>query len=184
MIETNRLLLKPAHPELAEKVLNYYLRNRDFLRPFEPLHTQEFYTVEGQTGHLREQEEAARRGESFCFYLFAREQPEVVLGSVALNNIVRGAFQSCFLGYRLDRENRGRGYMTEAVLACTEFAFVTLGLHRIEANVMPRNKASLRVLEKARYREEGLARKYLKINGVWEDHIHMVRIRDGEEEKS
>ncbi|OCN01164.1 hypothetical protein A7X67_07275 [Clostridium sp. W14A] len=112
--------------------------------------------------------------------MFAREQPETVLGSAALNGIVRGCFQSCFLGYRLDEKNQCRGYMTEAVEAVTGYAFRELGLHRIEANVMPRNKASLRVLEKAGYREEGVARRYLKINGVREDHIHMVRLNEAQ----
>ena len=178
MIETKRLLLKSARPELAQNVLNYYLRNRDFLRPFEPERAPEFYTLEYQTGALEQQEEAAKNEDSICFYIFAREQPETVLGSAALNGIVRGCFQSCFLGYRLDERNQRRGYMTEAVSTVTDYAFRELGLHRIEANVMPRNRASLRVLEKAGYREEGLARKYLKINGVWEDHIHMVRLNE------
>ena len=58
------------------------------------------------------------------------------------------------------------------------FAFGPAALHRVEANVMPRNTASLRVLEKCGYRPEGLARRYLRINGVWEDHIHMVRLNE------
>ncbi|WP_164919115.1 MULTISPECIES: GNAT family N-acetyltransferase [Acutalibacteraceae] len=157
MIETKRLLLKPASPLLVQEVLDYYLRNRDFLRPFEPERAPEFYTPEHQTDSLRQQGEAAQKGESFCYYLSLREQPEQVLGSIALNNIVRGCFQSCFLGYRLDEKNQRKGYMTEAVAAVTDYAFRELGLHRIEGNVMPRNQASLRVLEKAGYREEGLA---------------------------
>ena len=71
---------------------------------------------------------------------------------------MRGAFQSCFLGYKLDGALCGRGYMTQAVEACTRFAFGPAALHRVEANVMPRNTASLRVLEKCGYRPEGLAR--------------------------
>lgn len=179
MIETKRLLLKPAHPDLAGEVLAYYLRNREFLRPFEPERDPEFYTLERQAETLREQAQAAENGSSYCFYLFSKEESKM-LGSVSLSNLVRFSFQSCFLGYKLDEKNQRRGYMTEAVCAVTDFAFGELGLHRVEANVMPRNKASLRVLEKAGYREEGLARKYLKINGVWEDHIHMVRLNENQ----
>lgn len=91
---------------------------------------------------------------------------------------MRGAFQSCFLGYKLDGALCGRGYMTQAVEACTRFAFGPAALHRVEANVMPRNTASLRVLKKCGYRPEGLARRYLRINGAWEDHIHMVRLNE------
>ncbi|MFQ8831961.1 MAG: GNAT family N-acetyltransferase [Ruthenibacterium lactatiformans] len=118
----------------------------------------------------------ARHGRAL--YLALKDVPGRVIGSVALNNIVRGAFQSCFLGYKLDGALCGRGYMTQAVEACTRFAFGPAALHRVEANVLPRNTASLRVLEKCGYRPEGLARRYLRINGAWEDHIHMVRLNE------
>ena len=68
--------------------------------------------------------------------------------------------------------------MTQAVQTVTDFGFGELGLHRIEGNVMPRNRASLRVLEKCGFQKEGISPRYLKINGVWEDHIHMVRLQD------
>lgn len=64
--------------------------------------------------------------------------------------------------------------MTETTKAVVKYAFKDLGLHRIEGNVMPRNERSLRVVEKCGFQSEGIAEKYLKINGVWEDHVHMV----------
>ena len=70
------------------------------------------------------------------------------MGSIGLNDVVWGAFCSAFLGYKLDAAYTGKGYMTEAVRLVVEYAFTQLGLHRIEANVMPRNTASLRVVEK------------------------------------
>ena len=156
-LETRCLILLPAAPGLAPAVLDYYLRNAAFLAPFEPERPAGFYTAEHHA---------------------LKDVPGRVIGSVALNNIVRGAFQSWFLGYKLDGALCGRGYMTQAVEACTRFAFGPAALHRVEANVMPRNTASLRVLEKCGYRPEGLARRYLRINGVWEDHIHMVRLNE------
>ena len=83
-----------------------------------------------------------------------------------------------FLGYKLDQEYLNQGYMTMAVDMVTAYAFSVLGLHRLEANVMPRNKASLRVLEKNGFLNEGLSKYYLNINGVWEDHIHMVKLNE------
>ena len=83
-----------------------------------------------------------------------------------------GTFCSAFLGYKLDEAFINKGYMSAAVDMLTKNAFEELGLHRIEANVMPRNKASLKVLEKNHFVNEGLSKYYLKINGVWEDHIH------------
>jgi len=84
--------------------------------------------------------------------------------------VLRGAFQNAYLGYWIDGERQGRGLTTEAVVAATSFAFEAAGLHRVQAAVMPRNLASQRVLEKAGYRREGVAERYLCIAGRWEDH--------------
>lgn len=99
-----------------------------------------------------------------------------IIGIIGLNNVVWGAFCSAFLGYKLDKDYANKGYMSAAVEMLTKYAFEELGLHRIEANVMPKNKASLRVLEKNQFINEGISKYYLNINGVWEDHIHMVKI--------
>lgn len=146
------------------------------LRSFEPPREEDFFTAARQRALLVQEAEAAEQNTSRRFYLQLPDQPDRIVGMVGLNNIVWGAFCSCFLGYKLDGELTGQGYMTEAVAAVTDFAFTRLRLHRIEANVMPRNRASLRVLEKNGYINEGLSRYYLNINGVWEDHVHMVRI--------
>ena len=113
---------------------------------------------------------------AFRFYIIPVEQPTVIIGVIGLNNVIWGAFCSAFLGYKLDKDFLNKGYMTMAVEMLIKYAFEELGLHRIEANVMPKNKASLRVLEKNHFMNEGLSQYYLNINGSWEDHIHMVKI--------
>lgn len=148
-LETRCLILLPAAPGLAPAVLDYYLRNAAFLAPFEPERPAGFYTAEHHARELAADVQRAAQGTGVRFYLALKDVPGRVIGSVALNNIVRGAFQSCFLGYKLDGALCGRGYMTQAVEACTRFAFGPAALHRVEANVMPRNTASLRVLENA-----------------------------------
>lgn len=177
-LKTADLILRPASPELAPRVLEYYLRNQKFLEPFEAKHEESFFTLERQREILKKDMEGAENRASARFYICPKAEPDCVIGTAALNNIVWGCFESCYLGYKLDGGYLNRGYMTQAVTAVVRFAFETLRLHRIEANVMPRNKRSLRVLEKCGFREEGMARNYLKINGVWEDHIHMVRLND------
>ncbi|HZK24550.1 MAG TPA: GNAT family N-acetyltransferase [Oscillospiraceae bacterium] len=87
---------------------------------------------------------------------------------------MRGAFQSCHLGYKLSEAQINQGLLTEALAEVINYAFTELRLHRIEANIMPGNKRSLWVVEKLGFYYEGLAKKYLKINGSWEDHIHLV----------
>ena len=125
---------------------------------------------------LRQELDRAQAGTDYRFYLFLPEQPALLIGVVGLNNLVRGCFQSCFLSYKLDQNYVNRGYMTEAVQTVVHYAFDTLALHRVEANIMPRNLPSLRVAEKCSFQSEGLARRYLRINGVWEDHLHLVRL--------
>ena len=172
--ETARLALRLAAPSFADALTDYCRRNRSFFSAFDPRREESFFTVAEQRELLERDEALAREDRGYRFYLFLREEPERLVGMVGLNNLVRGAFQSCHLGYKLDGALLCRGYMTEAVKAVSGIAFGDLGLHRIEANIMPRNTASLRVAEKAGFYHEGLAVKYLKIDGVWEDHIHMV----------
>jgi ribosomal-protein-alanine N-acetyltransferase len=94
----------------------------------------------------------------------------VLIGRVALTGIMGRAFSSAHLGYWIDVDHQSKGYVTESVERAVTFAFETLGLHRVQAAVMPRNRPSLRVLEKLGFRKEGLSARYLQIGGRWEDH--------------
>ncbi|MDF2522550.1 MAG: Ribosomal-protein-alanine N-acetyltransferase [Clostridiales bacterium] len=174
VFETERLILKVLEPSDAPMVLDYYMQNKDFLSEWEPLRNNEFYTLEFHEKQLLSDFESFENGNSLRFWIFLKDNNEKVIGSFAISNIIRGAFQSCHLGYKLDGAEIRKGYMTEALLKGIQIAFEEYKLHRIEANVMPKNKASLRVVEKLGFYNEGLAYKYLKINNKWEDHIHMV----------
>lgn len=171
--ETERLFLKVLGPSDAEAVADYYRRNLSFLEEYEPVRSSEFYTPEYQSEQLKKDEVDRTNGVLLRLWLFKKEDGKLI-GSIAFNNIVRGSFLSCHLGYKLDEAEINRGYMTEALRQAIEIVFREVGLHRIEANIMPKNKRSLRVTEKLGFYHEGLAHQYLKINGKWEDHIHMV----------
>lgn len=168
--------LIPADLSLAKQVVGYYTRNRSFLEAFEPVRDEEFFSLQYQQEVLKKEMLDYKEKTAFRFYIAPVERPTKIIGIIGLNNVVWGAFCSAFLGYKLDKEHLSRGYMTMAVEMLTKYAFEELGLHRIEANVMPKNKASLRVLEKNHFVNEGISKYYLNINGVWEDHIHMVKI--------
>lgn len=168
--------LVPADLSLAEQVVDYYKRNRDFLEAFEPVRSEAFFSLEYQRAALKKEMVEYEERTVFRFYIVPMEQPSKIIGIIGLNNVVWGAFCSAFMGYKLDKDFVNKGYMSIAVEMLTKYAFEELGLHRIEANVMPKNKASLRVLEKNHFMNEGISKYYLNINGVWEDHIHMVKI--------
>ena len=183
-MQNEAICLIPADVSLTAQVADFYTRNRAFLAPYKPARTEKFFTPAYQRTLLLQEMRARRERTAFRFYITPAGQPDRIIGAIGLSNIVWGAFCSAFLGYKLDEALQGRGYMTAPVAMVTEYAFQTLHLHRIEANVMPRSKASLRILEKNGFYPEGLAKKYLKINGIWEDHIHMVKLATTPHQKS
>ena len=177
IIETKRLILKTLDRQDAPLVLDYLLRNKEFLEEWEPLRREGFYTEEFQRKELSREQGEMEAGRMLKLWISMKGE-ERIIGSLTFGSIVRGAFQSCFLGYRLDKDELNRGYMTEAFRVGIDLMFGEYGLHRIEANIMPANKRSLRVAQKLGFHDEGYAKKYLNINGVWEDHIHMVLINE------
>lgn len=92
-------------------------------------------------------------------------------GEVSLGSVLRGPFQSSFIGYWIDEAQAGNGYVPEAVALAIRFGFDTLGLHRMEAAIVPRNANSRRVAAKLGLRDEGVAQRFLQIRGAWEDHV-------------
>jgi len=92
-------------------------------------------------------------------------------GEINLSSIQRGPFQNAYVGYWIDEAQAGKSFVPEAVLLVFRFAFEELALHRLQIAIIPRNRASRRVVEKLGVREEGVALRYLEINGTWEDHV-------------
>ena len=92
-------------------------------------------------------------------------------GEINLSAVQRGPFQSAYVGYWIDEKHAGNGYMPESLIVLAQYAFDDLHLHRIQISIIPRNSASRRVVDKLGIREEGIAVRYLEINGVWEDHV-------------
>ena len=114
----------------------------------------------------RERDRESGNGYGFGIFMSGR-----FVGEINLNNIIRGACQNAYVGYWIDEAMAGQGIMPESVVTISQYAFETLGLHRVQVAVIPRNQASVRVAEKLRLRSEGIAERYLEINGVWEDHV-------------
>lgn len=178
VFETDRLYLKLLGGKDAQCVLDFFTRNKDFLEAWEPTKTESFYNKYFQESQLLSDMRAYKTGAVLRLWLFKKDDPERTIGSIAFSSITRGAFCSCYLSYRMDENEINQGYITEAVRRGIRIMFDDYHLHRIEANIMPRNARSLRVVEKLGFRKEGLALRYLKINGVWEDHIHMVLLNE------
>ena len=180
-IYTADLVLMPAEESLAGALCDYFRRNREFLTDYMPAWTESFFTERTQLESIRGHMENAKNRTGYRYYIMPKDEIGRIIGTVGLNNVVGGSFLSCFMGYMLDEAYINRGYMTQAVNAVVNTAFNEIGLHRIEANIMPKNTRPLRVAEKCGFVREGMSKKYLCINGVWEDHVHMVKLNENME---
>jgi [ribosomal protein S5]-alanine N-acetyltransferase len=159
--------------------LDLHLRNREHFGRWSPAPPPGFHTLDGQRARSLESANA-RAGGRGADYAIVESDGGAVVGTVGLTTILRGALQTGDVGYNVDATRCGRGYATEAVCQLLRIAFGELRLHRVQAAVMPSNAASLRVLARNGFREEGLALRYLCINGAWEDHRILARtVEDG-----
>ena len=145
-------------------------RSRDFLTPWEPTWPADDLTRGAFRRRVRRYAEDLRADQAYAFFLF-RKDDNVLLGGMTLANVRRGVAQAGSLGYWMGAPFAGRGYMTAAVRALIPFAFGALRLHRLEAACIPSNAASIRLLERTGFVQEGMARQYLCINGLWQDHL-------------
>ncbi|MDP9069516.1 MAG: GNAT family N-acetyltransferase [Actinomycetota bacterium] len=164
-----RVYVRLLEAEDAPDLLELRVRNRDFLRPWEPRRPGMRYTLEEQTSQLAFALESAAADRAYHFGIFVPAGE--LVGTITLSNVARRAWQNATIGYFVDEQHNGKGFATDAIRLVTRLAFTELGLHRVQAGVMPRNPASMRALEKAGYRREGLSLRYLHINDVWEDHV-------------
>jgi ribosomal-protein-alanine N-acetyltransferase len=165
-------------PTLAdgEAWLELVQRNRDHFRPYEPRRPPSYFTLSGQLEQIRAGQRQAHLGERFEFGVI--DSDNRLVGRISLGGVARGALQQAYLGYGIDIDHCGRGYATAAVEAAVRFAFDEIDLHRVQAAVVPDNLASARVLGKAGFQEEGLARRYLFLDGQWKDHRMFARTAD------
>lgn len=149
--------------------------SRSFLVPWEPAWPDDDLRRHSFRARVRRYGEEIARDDAYPFLIF-RDCDDALVGGLTLGQIRRGVAQCSTLGYWMGTPFARQGYMTRAVHAATAFAFTTLGLHRIEAACLPQNTASTRLLKRCSFRHEGYARAYLRINGVWQDHLLFARL--------
>lgn len=145
-------------------------RSRAFLTPWEPTWPGDDLTRAAFRRRLRRHAQEIENDESYAFLVF-READNILVGGLTLGQVRRGVAQAATLGYWMGVPYAGKGWMSQSVRAATGFAFTVLRLHRIEAACLPHNEASVRLLERIGFQREGMARAYLRINGVWQDHL-------------
>jgi ribosomal-protein-alanine N-acetyltransferase len=144
--------------------------SHDFLVPWEPSWPADALSRETYRRRLRRYGIDWREDAGYSFFVF-RLGDNTLLGGATLGNVRRGVAQAGTLGYWIGQPHARQGFMTDAVQAMVAFAFESLQLHRLEAACLPSNEASRGVMRKLGFKEEGFARKYLRIDGEWCDHL-------------
>ena len=174
--ETRRLILKILTADAGEDVLCFQQNNRDIFEKYDGKKPDNYYTLRYQKTLLNYDFNMSIKQSAFRYWIFEKENPRRVIGTISIQRIERNIFQTCTIGYKMDRDFLRKGYMQEALTEIISHIFSDLRLHRIEAYVMPENTASIRLLEKLEFRNEGTAYESIFISGVWEDHLRFSLI--------
>jgi ribosomal-protein-alanine N-acetyltransferase len=170
-----RVVLRPLVPSDWDTWREVRKRCRDWLVKWEPRaaagHPDPTEDRRAYVARCSARERERELGSGFGFGIFVGGR---FCGEINLNSIQRGPFQNAYIGYWMDEAMAGLSYTPESVVVLLQFAFEDLGLHRVQISIIPRNAASRRVVEKLALRDEGVALRYLEINGTWEDHIRFA----------
>jgi ribosomal-protein-alanine N-acetyltransferase len=151
--------------------------SRAFLTPWEPTWPFDDLTRAAFRRRVRRYQREVREDRAYAFFVFASDTDELV-GGCTLSNIRRGVSQCCSLGYWVGERHARKGYLGDAVSALVPFVFETLGMHRLEAACLPSNEPSKHLLARCGFAQEGIARRFLRINGSWRDHLLFAILDD------
>ncbi|MCR5452341.1 MAG: GNAT family N-acetyltransferase [Lachnospiraceae bacterium] len=175
---TENLQLRVLSESDAKMVADFYNRNYDDFKKYEPFSGKNVTTVSFERRLLEAEIEQLKAGQQVRFHVFEKNDPFTVIGTVSLREIKRSCYGSAVLGYKMDQNYRNKGYATEAIKRSIEIVANECELHRIEATVLPDNNASIRVLEKLGFEREGLLREKIFLEGEWKDHYLYGKILD------
>lgn len=163
----HNVTLRNLTPANAKELLEYYKKNKKHLEPFEPVKDSNFYTIENQVKLLNKSYKEFLKGSTVELGIFKEEK---LIGKIKISTILHGSFKNGILGYSIDEEVQGKGYMKESVNLILKYAFEECNLHRIEASALVDNNKSRGVLDGCGFKMIGINEKYLLINGKWRDH--------------
>jgi [ribosomal protein S5]-alanine N-acetyltransferase len=163
--------LRPLRHRDAATWRDLRVRNADWLRPWEPTNPETPLFRSGLGPYVSMVHTMRREARQGLALPWVVTHEGDFVGQLTIGAIVWGSARSAQIGYWVDRQVAGRGVIPTAVALAVDHCFFTVGLHRVEANIRPENTASRRVVEKLGFREEGIRRRHLHIDGAWRDHI-------------
>jgi len=171
-ITCSRLQLRSLSLNDAALLRLFEMDNREHFERYASTSEKDRSSLQYWEKKVSEYLKESERGRSVRLAIFDKNSlEELIIGVCNFTQIFLGPFQSCYLGYKIDRNYEGKGLMYEALKEACGFMFKEQNLHRIMANYIPSNKRSEKLLNRLDFQNEGYAKEYLFINGVWEDHI-------------
>lgn len=169
-LETNRLVLRLLDEHYALAVARFLNYNKEYFAPYETSKPPLFYTEIYQRSVLAREYKASLNKEYLRYYVFEKDRPDKVIGTLSFGSITPYPYSSCIIGYRFHRDYTNRGYAKEALAAAINIAFTELPIHRINAYIMPSNIPSIKVIEALGFQYEGTCKDIIKIQDKWESH--------------
>lgn len=170
ILKTKRTLIDVPRSGDTQALLSFINENKAHLAPWEPTRDKHYYTKANVQNLINGYQTHFHNQSAYHFAAFDFERREI-MAMCNFTNVVRGPFQACYLGYCVAEKYQGQGIMSEVVEAGLDYVFNELKLHRVMANYIPHNTKSAQLLTRLGFEKEGLAKRYLKINGTWQDHV-------------
>jgi ribosomal-protein-alanine N-acetyltransferase len=168
--------IRLIEPDDAGAITELLVSNRAFLAHREPARQESYFAISAERERIAEALDGWRGGRNVP--LVVLDDAGGICGQINCNGLTRGAFSSVSLGYWVSEDRNGLGIASRCVGLAVDLLFGEYGLHRVQAEIMPKNVPSQRVAEKNGFRPYGVAERYLRINGVWETHILYQSLND------
>lgn len=175
-LQSKRLIIRQSAPQDAKSLAHFFKMNQEFHNRLDKPNS--YYTPAYWKRQIVYEDAMFKKDKGVRFYLFLKGHSDAPVGMAVFDNVIRGIFQSCTLGYLLGEDYQGKGLMTEGLETAIQFVFGRMNLHRISAAHVPTNKRSCAVLTGLGFETVGLEPKYLRINGKWLDHELHTLIND------
>ncbi len=169
--QTDRLILRVLEPQDADMVLQFYLNNKEIFERYEPDRPKNFYTLSYHRAMLTAEYNLLLHMNLVRFFVFEKNNPREIIGTVCFRNILHQDQDSCYVGYKFDQRYWHKGYAAEALKKGIDVMFREVGLHRITATIMPTNEPSLKLVQRLGFVREGMEYSSIRIQGKWQDHV-------------
>lgn len=169
--ENDKYRFSVLNSKATFEVTDYYCRNREFHSEYSQTHDEKYFTNKTQKEFLFDEARDFNRGRILPLFISVKGNPRRIIGRISFFHFAYGGMQNCIIGYSLDKEEEGKGIMTESIPFVMKFLSEYYSIHRVEAYILPKNRRSINLIKRVGFKEEGIRHQFMHINGNWEDHL-------------